>query len=394
MKECTNCKAQIEDDAIYCGECGTKQETSENEAQVEEPIASEEKFCIHCGKAIEADSAYCPFCGEAQDVADEVEEEAQSEPEAVTIEDIAEKEPEQAAEPEPQEETSYEWEEESSSKKWIWTLLILLLVAGGAWYMYNDLSSNSLTPVETMDNDVADIPEDVGEILEDFPTSELDFLEQFYKGNINDEEYIKQNVTANVLNKLKRDYDKDCPSGDCLATWVFTAYPPGSDLYLEEGPIISKSEGKYSVLFKYYDQGHSGRIYKNRGLLLSVTQIDGKYLIADYELVMPDIVENQDGLTNNKDGQYYLRDGRLFLHLIKKGSEIEGDFNFRDGTYVSASYEFSCLLDENNKFCTDVYGMNGKKSGMIEGAFENGVMKVDVGVDNKYSGTYELKVDD
>lgn len=60
MKECINCKAQLEDDELFCHECGTKQEVEEV-VQTEEPVATEEKYCVHCGKSIEADSAFCPF---------------------------------------------------------------------------------------------------------------------------------------------------------------------------------------------------------------------------------------------------------------------------------------------------------------------------------------------
>lgn len=290
-------------------------------------------------------------------------------------------------------------EEEEKSKTWLYVLLAVL-IGGAIWYFFiNDseksTSNDNANPVEMTDNTSEEVidntPVENEEEVE--ASTPLAFLEQFYKGNLNDADYVKQHVTANVLNKLKRDYKSKCPSGNCLATWVFTAYPPGSDLELEEGPIIANDSetGKYSVLYKYYSQRQSGRIYKHRGLLISVTEIDGKYLISDYELAMPDIVQNQDDLSNNSDGQYYLRDGRLFLHLIKEGQKIEADFNFRDGTYVSATYDFSCIINNENKFCTDVY-KNGKKMGMIEGTFEDGVIKVDVGVDNKYSGSYELKV--
>ena len=407
MKRCINCKTMLEDDELFCHECGTKQEIEVVVAQEEEPTTPLEKKCIHCGETIEEDSAFCPYCGESQALEEVKGSEPDAEKEPVSEEKTEPKQeespaPEENSEPEdtpvqeiPEERPHYDWEDEPKSKKWIWILLLVLLAgAGASWYFFsqNCYSLNDAgTIVEAVDSDsIAVVPEEE----EMVPTSPLAFLEQFYKGDYKNEEYIKQHVTANVINKLKRDYEYECPSGDCLATWVFTAYPPGSDLYLEEGPIITESKegGKYSVYYRYYSQGQSGKIYKPRGLLVSVTQIDGKYLISDYELEMPDIVENQDGLANNKDGQYYLQDGRLFLHLIKKGSEIEGDFNFRDGTYVSATYEFSCIIDDENNFCTDVY-MNGHKKGMIEGTFENGVMKVDVGVDNKYSDTYELKVD-
>ena len=65
MKECPKCKAQLEDDAIFCGVCGTRLEA--DDVQVEETTAPQEKKCIHCGETIEEDSAFCPYCGKSQD---------------------------------------------------------------------------------------------------------------------------------------------------------------------------------------------------------------------------------------------------------------------------------------------------------------------------------------
>lgn len=381
MKECPNCKAQLEDDAIFCGVCGTKLEA--DDVQVEETTESEEKFCIHCGKAIEIGSVFCPFCGGPQDV-ENVEEEHKEEPQPESVEPPR---PEQ-----PQEQPEY-YEEDENSIPWRTILVAVLIAAGAGWYFFirdtgDTTPKDSKSSIEMKDNTPV-VEEEKSE-----PTTPLAFLEEFYKGNLNDADYIKQHVTASVLNKLKRAYESDCPSGDCLATWVFSAYPPGSDLELEEGPIITESEdGKYSVYYKYYSLGQNGKRYNPRGLLVTITKIDDKYMISDYELVMPDIVQKPSDLTEGVDGQYRLRDGRMFLHLEKEGRNIEADFNFRDGTYVSATYTFSCSIDDENKFSSAVYKMNGTHAGKIEGFLDKKVMKVDVKVDDRYSNSYEFKLE-
>lgn len=66
MKECINCKAILEDDELFCHECGNKQEIEETEMQAEEPHGSNEKKCDFCGKIIREDIAFCPFCGKDQ----------------------------------------------------------------------------------------------------------------------------------------------------------------------------------------------------------------------------------------------------------------------------------------------------------------------------------------
>lgn len=75
MKKCPNCHALIEDDAVFCGVCGTKQEMEE--AQAEEQSSQEEQFCVHCGKSIEVGSLFCPYCGKPQDVEGTKNEEPQ-----------------------------------------------------------------------------------------------------------------------------------------------------------------------------------------------------------------------------------------------------------------------------------------------------------------------------
>ena len=434
MKACSKCKTMLEDDEMFCHECGAKQEIHETEIQDEETQPqSEGKKCINCSETIETDSMFCPFCGKTQDVIqkktekiiDEYEiEETQNKsikkckycghpfefdydfcpvclkPQTLDKDKESPKvntgfEDSKVEQEVTQEEPAYEEEGKKSSKKWFWILLALLVVGAGGWYFYDNSgwSDDRVAQEEAIDTDSIPMPDEQEEYTEETPTSEIGFLNQFYKGEIGDEGYIQQHVTANVLNKLKRDYEYECPSNDCIATWVFTAYPPGADLELEEGPIITKSKeaDKYSVYYSYYTQGKSGRIYHPAGLLVSVTQVDGKYLISDYELFLPDGLQSTKELSADNDGTYYLQDGRMFLTLNKKGKEIEVKFDFRDGTYVSATYTFSCVLDDENHFQSKVQKYNGEMSGQIEGTLNEGLMKVDVRVDNKYSGEYELK---
>lgn len=276
MKECPNCKAQLEDDAIFCGVCGTKLEA--DDVQVEETTESEEKFCIHCGKAIEIGSVFCPFCGEPQDV-ENVEEEQKEEPQPESVEPP---QPEQ-----PQEQPVY-YEEDENSIPWRTILLAVLIAAGAGWYFFKDTENTKpdnnirTNPVEGSIETTPIVEEENNE-----PTTPLAFLEEFYKGKYENDDYVKQFVTANVLKKLKRDYVYDDPSGECLATWVFSAYPPGADWGMEAGPLFSKTniEGKIKVDFKYYYSDGSHKKDYLRTVYLIVTEINGKYLISDYEVV-------------------------------------------------------------------------------------------------------------
>ena len=141
MKECINCKAMLEDDELYCHECGVKQEIQEPEVQAEETQSEPDgKKCIHCGETIEADSLFCPFCGKSQEEEKEQEEEAQNES---INEEPAQEEPKEekptSHEVEPDvthDEPAYEEGEEKGSQKWLWILLVLLIAGAAGWYFF------------------------------------------------------------------------------------------------------------------------------------------------------------------------------------------------------------------------------------------------------------------
>lgn len=50
MIKCSNCGAQLDNDALFCTECGTKQEP-------------QKKICTQCGAEIDDDSIFCAECG-------------------------------------------------------------------------------------------------------------------------------------------------------------------------------------------------------------------------------------------------------------------------------------------------------------------------------------------
>ena len=140
MKECINCKAILENDELFCHECGTKQELEKmtNQEDVlsvsKEQSVIEEMYCIHCGKAIEADSLYCPHCGKPQEVNEVKSDDSQ------VIEEPQVKEKLKAEETQQNEEPTYEWEEEKKSKTLIWILgaVLLLGILGGGYYLMNN----------------------------------------------------------------------------------------------------------------------------------------------------------------------------------------------------------------------------------------------------------------
>lgn len=371
MKMCINCKSLLEDDELFCHECGAKQEMEEVEVQAEEQSSQEEQYCVHCGKSIEAGSLFCPYCGKPQDVEETKNEEPQtkteepepeqeeSQPEEphVKEEPKVEESPKEKAQPEetqqnaaqPEEEPAYEMEEEKRSRFWLW-ILLALLIAGGAigYYFLNDSSETMEENVEASDSVT---PSPV--IDENAPTSALAFLDQFYKGDIGKDDYIRNHVTANVINKLRSDFGYDCPSNDCLATWVFSAYPAGADLDFEEGPIITQTdtESKFKVTFKYSGYNGSQRTFETRTVYLTVTEMGDKYMISDYEVEEGEIADEKDGLLSFEDALRVVEEMVIQNDNFKgfrspdnvKNIMAKNDYKYAGKYYVDREFLFDVL---------------------------------------------------
>ena len=87
--KCKYCNAEIEQDALFCPNCG-------------KDLSKFDK-CVNCGELLDNDATFCPHCGTEQ----------------------------------PHEEIV----EESSSKKWIWILCAVLIIAGiGGWWYWDSLN--------------------------------------------------------------------------------------------------------------------------------------------------------------------------------------------------------------------------------------------------------------
>jgi TPR repeat protein len=259
------------------------------------------------------------------------------------------------------------------SKIWLWTLLALLIAGGAVGYYLTNYSSSEAVEqnVEASDSIRAS-----SVIDENAPTNALAFLNQFYKGKIG-EDHIREYVTANVINKLRRDFDYDCPSNDCLATWVFTAYPAGADLDLEKGPIITKTdtEGKFKVDFRYSGYNGSEKTYETRTVYLTVTEMGGKYLICDYEVADGETIEEKEGLLSFEDAlsvveEMEIKDGNFEgfrspenVNKIMKayGYERKGKYFVEREILLDLLYYKNCTLAESkgNDCYTGLPSANG-----------------------------------
>lgn len=356
-------------------------------------VGSKGKKCIYCGETVETDSMFCPFCGKSQDIeetkieepqakVEEIEskqkrsqpEESQVKEEPKVVESPKEKlkqeEPRQEDSPVEEEQTSQQGEKKKSNLLGCFLAIVgsLLIIGGIIWYF--DLIQLNTDVVE---EDIVKVENSDENIIEDAPKSALGFLDQFYKGEYENEDYIKKHATANVLNKLKMDCDY---SDDCLATWVFSAFPAGADLNLEEGPIIRESgeKGKFKVDFVYSGYGENKPYYRNT-VYLTVTELDGKYLISDYELYIDEPSNEQEiqsSLFSNGSVNLAGTVSSYKIHMVLEASEnhVTG-YYYYDSQGSDNRVKLDGNITENNSLKLKKYDNKGMETGYFEGTFDD-----------------------
>lgn len=149
MKECINCKAILEDDELFCHECGTKQEIEKTEDLAEETQEPLGKKCIYCGETIDDDSLFCPYCGKQQDdpSSEAIKEEddiSEEDKNTQNLKEAPNEEDNPAEEPSDNNhvEESKTEEDNSRFKKWVYIVLLFLVLFVIALYYFRKNDSN------------------------------------------------------------------------------------------------------------------------------------------------------------------------------------------------------------------------------------------------------------
>jgi hypothetical protein len=230
---------EVGDNVKYCPTCGAE-------------IISGNKFCTKCGNERKGAEKFCPKCGTPFDnvINDEI--------------------------------VTYEEEQPKSGfKKYLPYIIGGILLLGIVGYF------NSKNCEEVNDNQsvVADsiVVEDTEKNSEEEIQAKKNFIETFYKGMENSNDYdvfVRKHVTSKALKILKDKYDYECDDGDCLAIWLFS-YEAGSDIgAMVSRTINMKDENNFLVVTKYEDAEYEVR--------LSVVKDGDSYKIDDIEKVRAD----------------------------------------------------------------------------------------------------------
>ena len=133
MRKCSNCGEPLDDDALFCTSCGTKQE--------------EGRRCIHCGALIDADSIFCTSCGGRQESIQQPVEQPVQQPV---------QQPQQSVPIQPQPEYTDPdiFDDDSDNKRKQYMIIagavLAVLLCVGGWFLYqNTRGNNAETGEET-----------------------------------------------------------------------------------------------------------------------------------------------------------------------------------------------------------------------------------------------------
>ena len=237
MKQCPN-GHEVGDNVKYCPTCGAE-------------IISGNKFCTKCGNERKGTEKFCPKCGTPFDnvINDEI--------------------------------VTYEEEQHKSGfKKYLPYIIGGILLLGIVGYFSSKGSNDGSDNQSLVADSVAVADEDTEKNTEEEIQAKKHFIETFYKGMENSNDYdafVRKHVTPKALKILKDEYEYECDNGDCLATWLFS-YEAGSDI----GAMVSrtvnmKDENIFLVVTKYEDAEYEVR--------LSVINDGHSYKIDDIEKV-------------------------------------------------------------------------------------------------------------
>ena len=383
MKECINCKATLEDDELFCHDCGTKQITEQPEDQPEEQSSQEEQFCVHCGKSIEVGSLFCPFCGKPQDIEETKSEEPQpkaEEPEPeqeypqpekpqVKEEPKVEESPKEEPKPkktqqeasQPEKEPTYEYEEEKKSKKWIWILLGVLLVGiiGGGYYLMSQKSDTSNS--ENNDVTMTTSPDDESAL----PTDPKEFIKSMYNDFFENRNFDTQNISylhkylsPSVVKEIKMECPYDGGEGDF--SYIVEFFCDGSLSY--ERPDYGdkvvyrtiEAEGD-----EWYKVTNIWDVIKDPAIVhLQVKSVDGVLKIVDIN-VNNNFTDNpaderisfEEALSVTKE--MIIKDGSFIgFHSPKKVEDIMAKYDYKKKKryYVYRAFNFEPLYYKNCSF--------------------------------------------
>lgn len=330
MRKCPNCNAVVEDDSLFCANCGEKLPQVENEV----PSSDSGKRCPNCNAVIDEDSVFCVNCGHKLKQDDNSEPTPQSGKRCPNCNAVIDEDSVFCANCgfKLKNGNNYtpidEETKEEKSKWWLYALIgvIVVVIAGGGLYYWTQSTSSESFVAETAPTD--SIKPDVKE------NAEIDSEETKKKRRDELVAQVEQRVNKmlnDVLHGEGGEGDDDDFAHVCYFSKSFKTLYDKVDENLEEGMI-----GHFDYDFWTQSQGDGPTRFeiKNIDVVSETSAVVNVLYIYDYTTSSGGYSEKQVKLNLvYENGNWFMDD---FLSRVDESEEyfsekegMEADINDR-----------------------------------------------------------------
>ena len=335
--KCKYCNAEIEQDALFCPNCGKD--------------LSKFNKCVKCGELLDNETAFCPHCGAEQPRIEEVVEGP------------------------------------ANSNKWFWIVGAILLIgvlAGGGYYFMGNRSATSLSAYSQETDSIEEI---VDSTIVDIHSTEginARLNEIFSKGlRMSDEDVVKTFFSEEFRNLYRMVDEVDRNRGE-IGFWngglwdgrqdddpnafeivrIYTSSPQEADIVVN---LIFNLENRHS----------------EAKVSMSLVFENGNWFIDDisdmrYKDQMKDYIKESSSTTYSKtisNGTYSMA-GKVSKYSIHMNIEVKGTnvsgYYYYDSQGSGNTVKLSGTINEDGELTLKKFSKDNEETGYFEGVF-NGV---------------------
>ena len=335
MKNCKYCSAPLDDDSLFCANCGKK-------------VEPQDKTCPQCGAEVEDDSVFCAKCGMRLDA--QIVAPIDSQLIVTPFTPLQE-----------EEEVVYEWEEDKDRTWWyvIGGIVVAAILVFGGYYLYK-YNNRSISAPNVEREPVAlkgNINETIGFSMKlHFMGNEIEGSEHYDSQKSNDTLSIKGTIDENG-NVLLYEYDNLVKCGTFEGVINDDTY---SGTYTNpRGKSMSFSALVVSEIDLVREENAINLIRKKGNIIANA---DGKIYYMDK--AQPKLNYDEEGENCGKLYIYNIADG-ITSYVIIWSFDAGGIYAIEDCKYRDMKITFVMYNTSRNgygvsNFCTAVRQYNVK----------------------------------
>lgn len=302
---CPHCGASVNDGNVFCTECGKRMD------EVPQATSSEhtKPKCPHCGASMNEGDAFCPNCGKS---INEVSAEHSEEQESQQASDVSEK---------------------STSKKYLPIIVgvIVLAILGGGWWSYKSSMEKKNVNLDSLITvNLEEVKEDASYVSEEVIAKEKleDILKEFV--GIADGNVILSKVNKFCTEEFKTGFKQACDQADkegCERPRLWWSYSDDDPEKYEIKEIVMTSDNVAKAEVKLLSEMYIGRfnvVVKKEGDTWLIDKIDEVETLDNPNF---NISDNADGSSFKEYSDYV---GTWKLNRIESGQKMRIEVKLKE----------------------------------------------------------------